>query len=380
MTLNDTAAHFLQAYAAGGEVEGGWLFGKALQQTRLDFSPESLGRLDHMLAQVRLRARPSAELLESTRGTNFVSLISFYVIELARRRTGAEIVWHDRATALRVLPPGTTLPATASTRLLAYATEHESIFLPLRWIETQLLPDHRLIPSGDYLASVIAELGRHGPPAWWQAVQAMGRIASWQMMTAADGRAVLPAMMDERAPKTWAMLPTGAGRKDEIDEVIVRARRQLDANPDGRAWQVLCHDGAVGEGRDKVDAVTVVARTYGDNPLKMTWAFPYRPRRGGRALAILPPMLREANVPQETIARLDAALERGIHAVKWIYGSSWDESRETETEGQPRPPPPPRPRPKPAAPPPAWAAPAPARAKPAGAEDAPPKKKGWKPW
>lgn len=373
MTLNETAAHFLQAYADDGEVAGGWLFGKALQQTRLDFSPESLARLDHMLAQVRLRVKPSADALESVRGTNFQSLVAFYMIELARRRTGANIAWHDRASALRVLPPGTALPATAFTRLLAYASDHAAIFLPLRWIETQMLADNKIIASADYLASVIAELSRHGPPAWWQAAHAMGRVASWQMMTAADGRAVLPLMMDERAPRTWAALTGGASRKEEIDEAIERGRRHLDDNPEGRAWQVLCHDGVLGEGRDRALAVTVVARTYGDDPLRLTMAFPYRPKRGGRPLAILKPMLREANVPPDTIARLDESMRRGIHAVQWIYGSSWDESR--ESEGQSRPMPLPRPAVPP--PPPAWAAPAPARAK---ADAVPEKKKGWKPW
>lgn len=374
MTLNDTAAHYLQTYAAGGEVEGGWLFGKALQQTQLDFSPESLGRLDHMLAQIRIRAKPTPELLESTRGINFQSLVAFYMIELARRRTGADIAWHDRASALRVLAAGTQLPATAFTRLLAYATDHAAIFLPLRWIETQMLPDNKIITGSDYLASVVTELGRHGPPAWWQAAHAMGRVASWQMMTAADGRAVLPLMMDERAPRSWTTLTGGVSRKEEIDEAIGRGRRNLDENPEGRAWQVLCHDDILGEGREKGYAVTVVARTYGDNPLQLTMAFPYRPKRGGRPLVILKPILRGTNVPPETIARLDESLKRGIHAVKWIYGSSWDESRESEGRSRPMP----LPRPTAPPPPPAWAAPAPARDK--RPEPAPEKKKGWKPW
>ena len=374
MTLNDTAAHYLQTYADGGEVDGGWLFGKAIQQTQLDFTPESLRRLDHMLAQIRMRVKPSPESLESTRGVNFMSLLAFYMIEVARRRTGAEIVWHDRASALRVLPAGTTLPATAFTRLLAYATDHAAIFLPLRWIETQMLPDSKIITSEDYLASVVTELGRQGPPAWWQAAHAMGRVASWQMMTAADGRAVLPLMMDDRAPKTWTTLTGGVSRKEEIDEAVQRGQRKLDENPDGLAWQVLCHDGVLGEGREKLDAVIVIARTHGDQPLKLTMAFPYRPKRGGRPLAILKPVMRESNVPAETVAMLDASLKRGIHAVKWIYGSSWDESRESEGNSRPMP----LQRPKAPAPPPAWAAPAPARDK--RPEPAPEKKKGWKPW
>jgi hypothetical protein len=107
---------------------------------------------------------------------------------------------------------------------------------------------------------------------------------------------------------------------------------------------------------------------------QLTMAFPYRPKRGGRPLVILKPIMRETNVPPETIVKLDESLKRGIHAVKWIYGSSWDESRESEGRSRPMP----LPRPTAPPPPPAWAAPAPARDK--RPEPTPEKKKGWKPW
>ena len=44
--MNELATHYLQVYAEGGEADKGWMYGKALRQARLDYSPESLGRLD----------------------------------------------------------------------------------------------------------------------------------------------------------------------------------------------------------------------------------------------------------------------------------------------------------------------------------------------
>jgi hypothetical protein len=87
--INDVARHFLDTYLRGGEVDGGWKFAKALQQTQLDYSDESLGRLDRLLASIRERARPSREVLqESVSGRNFCSLISYYSIEFVCRRAG----------------------------------------------------------------------------------------------------------------------------------------------------------------------------------------------------------------------------------------------------------------------------------------------------
>lgn len=58
MTLDAAAARFLRACAEGGEAPDGWLYAKPLQQVRLDYTPDSLQRLDQLLTQVRERARP----------------------------------------------------------------------------------------------------------------------------------------------------------------------------------------------------------------------------------------------------------------------------------------------------------------------------------
>ena len=61
--MKDVAQHFLDTLLRGGEIDGGWKFAKALQQTRLDYSDGSLGRLDHLLTSIRERATPSREVL-----------------------------------------------------------------------------------------------------------------------------------------------------------------------------------------------------------------------------------------------------------------------------------------------------------------------------
>lgn len=326
MTANETATHVLDTYAAGGETEGGWLYAKALQQARLDYSPESLGRLDQLLGQLRDRAPPTQAQLKSLPGRNFQALVAYYLIELARRRTGAELVWHDRDSALRVLPPGTQLPVADFARLLVIAEDQGAVFMPLAWLAQQFTPSNKVGPSAGFLGGLVEQIERNGPAVWWRAAHAMGRIASWQMMMAADGGAVLPTMLRERLPTTWVMLAPDAGAN--LDEALDRGARAIDTNPEGHAWQVLSYDGWVPDGDDRLDAVIVVAATYGERPLRMKVAFPYRPKRAGGRFAILQPMLREANVPDEVIGQLNGALERGIQSIKWAFGVTWNELRE----------------------------------------------------
>ena len=59
-------------------------------------------------------------------------------------------------------------------------------------------------------------------------------------------------------------------------------------------------------------------------------AFPYRPAKDGRAFAILDPTLRGANVDDDKVAMLSSAMERGIHSIKWAFGTTWDQLREAQ--------------------------------------------------
>ena len=67
--------------------------------------------------------------------------------------------------------------------------------MPLGWVEAQVLGDGKQVRAGDYISGLIAQLEHDGPVVRWTAMQALGRMASWQMMMAADGGAVLPTRL-----------------------------------------------------------------------------------------------------------------------------------------------------------------------------------------
>jgi len=325
--MNEMARNFLEAYASGREVKGGWQFAKALQQAQLDFSEAGLNRLDQLLASIRERAKPSRQVLQETLpGRNFCSLIAYHVIEVVRRRTGANLDWHDRASALRALPKGAGLPDVPSARLVALFDDQGAAFMPLGWVEAQVLGEGRQVKAGDHVASLIGQIERDGPAVWWTGMHALGQMASWQMMMAADGGAVLPMMLRSTAPTNWVMLMAGLPGED-VDEALKRGARSLDENPEGAVWQVLAYDGIADLQQGRFDAVMVMLQTYGKSPLYLKLAFPYRPAKAGRSFAILDPTLREANVENDKVAMLGGAMQRGIQSIKWAFGTTWDQLR-----------------------------------------------------
>lgn len=316
------AAAFLGAYAKGETFGAGWLFGKALHQTRLDFSDESLDRLDHLLASVRDRAKPSADTLRNTeQGRNFCALIAYYLGEFIHRRTGATVEWHDRDSAVTVLPEGADLPLAPHMRLLAVVPEQAQVMMLLGWVEACALQGASQSTAGALVAR-FCDVLQQGLPALWKAgLYAVGRMASWQMLAASDGGLVPPSTMSASRPNTWVQLGMGEG----IDEYLAAGLKKLEDNPDGAAWQLLSYDGHGEFQGQQRDAIMVLLQTYGPAPLKLKIAFPYRPATDDRPFAILTPTLLESSAHRQAVLDHSAVIDRGIAAVRWPAGLSWDQ-------------------------------------------------------
>jgi hypothetical protein len=318
--MNELASKFLEIYAAGGEPEGGWLFGKALQQAKLDYSPDSLKRLEALLVQIRERAKPTRAALDSESGRNFESLVVFYLMEFARRVSHAHVQWYDLASARRILPPGVTLADSPTTRLVVDMPAQAALFKPLEWLESRLLGEGDAVAPADYVAGVLAQLGHDGPPVWWTTMFAIGRLGSWNMMSLADGGGLWPALIAGKAPSTLRHM-----ERIELKDVMAHCRYVMEKNPEGEPWQVISFPGYAEHGTERLDAVIVSGASYGAHPIRVAVAFPFRPARNGRRMTILPPSLIECNLPVEAVAKVGGALERGIRNLEWAVAGNWNE-------------------------------------------------------
>ncbi|HLO94226.1 MAG TPA: hypothetical protein VK195_07910, partial [Burkholderiaceae bacterium] len=325
--MNDTAQHFLDAYARGEMPPGGWLFPTALQQSRLDHSEDSLARLDHLMDAILKKVKPTREqLFESEPGRNFCALIAFYLVEQARRRTGAHIEWFPREAAPTVLADAQTLPDEPFARLFARAPDQDVVFFPLGWVESRLMGQEEPMPAADYLARSVSRIERAGPVHWWDGMQAVGELAAWQMIMALGG-SVLPTMRSSAKPRAFIAMGM-PGLSGSLEDCVQQGADQLHDNPEGAQWQVLSYDGWLDGPDGQQDAVMLVLQTYGESPLALKMAFPYRPATAGRPLRILTPVIQGANQPRETLELLQGALWRGVYAMQWPEGDSWDRHRE----------------------------------------------------
>ena len=326
--MNDVARLFLETYARGGEADGGWKFGKALLQARLDYSEESLERIDLLLKAIRDRTQPvHEEFIADPAGRNFLSLLAFYLMAVLSRRTGAEIEWHDTRSAQKATADWASIAETPFTRLVALAPDQGLLFLPLVWLHDRLfaLGLGQYDKASDYLLSVANELEYDLPMAWWNAARLVGVAASTMMAAVAGGRPALPqiAWHHPRGQRTNTVtLPY------EGEDAVARGEAALADNRENAAWKTFACNTWINASGARVDAISVTVQTYGPSPFRLRMAFRYRPAAEGRPFAILDPSVWEFNVPEETFLRLNAAVRRGAQSVSWPGGKSWLEHYE----------------------------------------------------
>ena len=330
--MNDAARLFLETYARGGEVAGGWKFGKALQQAHLDFSEESLERIDLLLKAIRERANPQHdEFLADPQGRNFLSLLAFYLMAVLTRRTGVHIDWHDTASARRAVADWANISDTPFTRVVALAPDQGLLFLPLVWLHDRIfeLGLGQYATASDYLHSVAAELDYDLPMAWWNAARVLGVAASSLMAVAAEGRAPLPqtGWQHPRGQRANATTFSFDG-----PDALARGAAFLDGNAEGASWKSFAHPAFINSSGKRVPVISATVQTYGNAPLRLRMAFRYRPAAEGQPFAILDSSVWEFNVPEEQFLRLYAAVKRGAQSAAWPSGKKWQDVYEGRRE------------------------------------------------
>ena len=146
MPLNHIADRYLHAFAQQEEFDGGLSFRNALLQSKLDYSVESLKRVDHLLNQMRTRLHPNPdEFFDPQPNQNFLYLLAFYVGAVVSRTAGSSITWLGYDEMLQRIPDNEPyFPrcfATSITCVLSGGTK-SGFFVPLSSITEVLFEEH----------------------------------------------------------------------------------------------------------------------------------------------------------------------------------------------------------------------------------------------
>ena len=146
MPITDIANMYLEAFHNGEEPDGGLSFKKALGQSRLDYSKESLSRVDVLLDQIRVRIKPEYnDFIADQANVNFLYLLAFYIGKVVALETGSKIEWYGYDEMISRIPSNRDFfPncfGTSVTCILSGGKSNGGFFVPLAAVETRLYDD-----------------------------------------------------------------------------------------------------------------------------------------------------------------------------------------------------------------------------------------------
>jgi hypothetical protein len=103
--LTKSAEGYVASFLKGEPFPGGFAYREELKRCRLDFTMDSLKRIDALLDQIREKHTPKFEtFVESAANQHFLHLTAFYAGKVAGQNVGAEPQWHTREEAIALVP------------------------------------------------------------------------------------------------------------------------------------------------------------------------------------------------------------------------------------------------------------------------------------
>jgi hypothetical protein len=299
MPITHVADNYLAVFQNGGEFQGGLAFQKALSQANLDFSPESLGRIDLLLTQIRERVKPEFDaFLDKVENQNFLHLLAFYAGEVVARKTGLKKHWLDHPELLEVVQDkAAEYPYCFATSITCYF-ENGAFFLPFSAIQERLFEPNSTRSLKEAAARYMQPQGEPPKLERSSAIPSMvpgpvaaevkmlanfsGMAAAFAVFQIAEGGAYIPTLSHD----TPGGIEMTALMREDLNEAIDEGQQRLAANPEGVARAALVYDGFINLPGRRTDALVLEARSYGVHGFAFSVALPYRHAREQGGFAI----------------------------------------------------------------------------------------------
>lgn len=142
MPMNELAAKYLETFERNEEFPDGLSFRKALTQSNLDYSRESLARIDHLLDQIRTRLKPEyADFVSNYANQTFLYLLAFYVGTVVARQSGSRIDWYNYNEMLAVMPDNKPFVPEGFASSITCIIHGKGFFIPLSSIQERLFDE-----------------------------------------------------------------------------------------------------------------------------------------------------------------------------------------------------------------------------------------------
>lgn len=142
MPINELAAKYLETFERNEDFPDGLSFRKALNQSNLDYSRESLSRIDYLLDQIRTKFKPNQpEFMQDYANQTFLYFLAFYVGTVTAKQSGSKIDWYNYNEMLTVIPDNKAFFPECFASSITCIIEKKGFFIPLSSIQKRLFDE-----------------------------------------------------------------------------------------------------------------------------------------------------------------------------------------------------------------------------------------------
>jgi TPR repeat protein len=327
---------YLSRFFEDRQVEGGLVFREEIKAAQLDYSLQSLSRLDGLLRRWReTRGLDYERFVNQRESANTLLLLAYYFGTCVARAGNVSLHWIGFDEAREAVPELGQLfetkvacvlggriyfPLGVLTELLFAPTPERALRAYADEILAGAQPDFVALPRPGAQAEANAAAL---PGPWREAVEALGFLAAYSVYIVADGGINLGPVLLKPEPGGKRTLVQLMG--DTAEAGVQRGMDALEANPEHAPFLVLVFEGRVsmpGAAGRTSDAYVLEARCYGEPAFALRIVVPFSATSAAQRFAVDEPMLLGQLEPS-VLAGVQHCLYRGIDGFK-ADGFSWE--------------------------------------------------------
>ncbi|HLA34882.1 MAG TPA: hypothetical protein VJ001_08460 [Rhodocyclaceae bacterium] len=338
MPITRLAEAYLHAYHAGEDPPNGLAFRKALEQAQLDYSPDSLARIDRLLRQMHEKLNPQFDVfIDKQANRNFLYLLCFYIGKVVGRYTLSRVEWYYHEELSGVLPSAEMegIPdcfGTSIACIFARDGQLGGYFFPLSAMQDILfagdasrsvldsadkfmrravgVPVLRYSPAG----ATATSFGTDVPGSIAEGLHRLGMLAggqaTWAFRTALEsGLQLEPQFADETPDGQRRIVSMTYG------DAIETGRLRLQQPEPDIVGGVLAYDGNINLPKFRTDALIIEAQWHAP-AVRVILAVPYRSANCPTGFALHNPRVLECSLDSGYLPVFEAAFFAGLDSVK----------------------------------------------------------------
>jgi hypothetical protein len=298
-----------------------------IKALNLDYSPESLERLDQFLVELRHRIQPSyADIVESLQLQQLVIFLGMYVGTTIARVTQQSIKWYryEDAKAHLCDPEYPETLETLKSCMLGNGYHH----LPIGLICTILyetdstescmerlnfyrLHADPLIPIPRSSLHNVVNAQNDKEQAWFNALSVAGISAATAMYKIDGDSSLLPTLTVIDHEDNKKILDVIM-----MDKSSDTAVEEMKRNPRDLPFKVLAYDSYANLPTGRMDAITIHTQCYGEFAATWIIVIPYRHASHPEGYAFYPPLIVSSSVGAEHNPMIMHAFYSGVAGMK----------------------------------------------------------------